>query len=73
MTLELQYQIHSNPNYIRFLREYSYWYKILNRNPASFKDFIYDMKDKYKLKPSDRLNKMLDNISMLQSFIEVLR
>ena len=32
-----------------------------------------DMKDKYKLKPTDKLNKMLENINMLQTFLDVLR
>ena len=73
MTLGLQYQLKTNPNYIKFLREYSYWYKLLNRNPVYFKDFVEDMKDKYKLKPTDRLNKMLENINMLQAFLDVLR
>ena len=73
MTLGLQYQLKNNPNYIKFLREYSYWYKLLNRNPVYFKDFVEDMKDKYKLKPTDRLNKMLENINMLQAFLDVLR
>ena len=73
MTLGLQYQLKTNPNYIKFLREYSYWYKLLSRNPAYFKEFVEDMKDKYKLKPTDRLNKMLENINMLQTFLDVLR
>ena len=73
MTLELQYQLKTNPNYIKFLREYSYWYKFLNRNPAYFKEFVVDMKDKYKLNPSDKLNRMLENINMLQTFLDVLR
>ena len=73
MTLGLQYQLKTNPNYIKFLREYSYWYKLLNRNPAYFKQFVVDMKDKYKLNPSDKLNRMLENINMLQTFLDVLR
>ena len=73
MTLDIQYKIASNPNYQKFLRENSHWYKYLNRNPDSFKDFILDMKDKYHLKPTDKLNKMLDNINMLQMFLDVLK
>ena len=73
MSIDLQYKINSNPTYIRFLRENSYWYKFLNRDPSYFKEFILDMKDKYGLKPTDRLNKMLDNINMLQMFIDVLK
>ena len=56
-----------------FIRENPYWYKRLNRNPNSYKDFIVDMKNKYKLNPSDKFNKMLNNISMIQTFLDVLK
>lgn len=73
MSIDLQYKIASDPNLMRFLREYSYWYKYLNRSDDYFRDFVMDMKDKYGLKVSDRFNKMLDNINMLQMFIDVLK
>ena len=73
MTIDIQYRLSSNPLYIKFIREYSYWYKFLNRNPAYFNDFVKDMKNKYKLNPTDKLNRMLDNINMLQMFIDVLK
>ena len=31
------------------------------------------MKNKYKLNPSDKFNKMLNNISMIQTFLDVLK
>lgn len=73
MNIDLQYQINNNLNYQNFLREHSYWYKYLNRDASYFKDFVSDMKDKYGLKPTDRLNKMLNNINTLQMFIDVLK
>ena len=73
MSIELQYRIANDVNLSRFLKEYSYWYKYLNRSDEYFKDFVFDMKDKYGLKTSDRFNKMLDNISMLQMFIDVFK
>lgn len=73
MRVELQLKINSDPRLKTFIREYPYWYKILNRNPLLFKEFENDMKEKYKLTTSDRLSKTLDNISMLQTFIEVLK
>ena len=36
MTLDLQFKIKNNPNYVRYLREHSEWYKELNRNPNIF-------------------------------------
>ena len=73
MKIDLQYKINSDYNYIKFLRENSYWYKYLNRDPIYFKDFVIDMKDKYGLNFSDKFNKMLDNINMLQMFIDVMK
>ena len=73
MTVEVQLKINSDPGLKSFIRENPIWYKRLNRNPDLFRYFVNDMKDKYKLKPSDRLNKALNNISMLQAFLDVLR
>lgn len=73
MTLDTQFKINSNPNYQRFIRENPIWYKILNRDPLEFKNFVSEVKDKYELKVSDRINKILDNISTLQTFFEVLK
>lgn len=73
MSINLQYKIKNNLMYQKFLRENSIWYKYLNRNPLLFNDFISDMKDKYELKPSDRLNKVLNNISLIQNFLDVLK
>ena len=73
MTTELQIKITNDPMQTSFIRENPYWYKRLNRNPLLFKDFTEDMKDKFKIRPSDRLNKTLENISMIQTFLNVLK
>ena len=73
MNLALQYKINQDKRLKQFLRENSYWYKYLNRSEIYYKDFINDMKDKYKLKPTDRINKMVDNINMISSFLDVLK
>ena len=73
MTYNLQNRINSDINLKRFLRENSYWYKILNRNENAFLEFVDGMKVKYKLTTSDKINRTIDNIGMLQSFLEVLK
>lgn len=73
MTLELQFKIKNNPNYIRYLRENSYWYKILNRNPASFKLFEEEVKEKYGLRPTDKIEKALETFSLIQNMISNLK
>ena len=73
VTYSLQTRINADINLKRFLRENSYWYKILNRNENAFLEFVSDMKVKYKLTTSDKINRTIDNIGMLQSFLEVLK
>lgn len=73
MTFELRNKINSDINLKRFLRENSYWYKILNRNEDAIIDFVREMKIKYKLTTSDKINKTIDNIGMIQSFLEVFK
>ena len=73
MRLDIQYQINQDPRQKQFLRENSYWYKYLNRNSNYYKAFINDMKEKYKLTSADRLNKMMDNINMVRTFLDVLK
>lgn len=73
MRLDIQFKINNDIMLSRFLKEYSYWYKYLNRDPKYFDDFILDMKDKYELKTSDKLNRLMNNINLIQSFIDVFK
>ena len=73
MTIETQLKISSDPMLIRFIREYPIWYKYLNRNPDLFNYMVQDMKEKYKLTSSDRINNALNSIGMLQSLIHYLK
>lgn len=73
MRLDISMKINNEPNLTSFIRDYPIWYKYLNRNPNLFNEFIRDMKDKYKLTTTDRINKTLSNISMLQNLIEILK
>ena len=71
MNINLQYKIKSNPNYIRFLRENSIWYKYLNRNPNYFSQLENEMKIKYKLTPKDKLEKFTQNIDKISQIIDI--
>jgi len=73
MNLNLQYRISQDPRQLSFLRENSYWYKYLNRSELYYKDFIEDMKEKYKLRPTDKLNKIMNDIEMFRTFLDVLK
>ena len=73
MIYDIQYKINNDINLKRFLRENSYWYKELNRNPDNFKYFVEDMKVRYKLTTTDKINRTIDNINMISSFLDVLK
>ena len=69
MTLDLQFKIKNNPNYQRYIRENSHWYKLLNRNPALFSNFEEEVKEKYKLRPTDKIEKILETVEMVQAIV----
>ena len=73
MSFDIYMKINEDPVKKQFLRENSYWYKYLNRSNIYYKDFIKDMREKYKLTTFDRLNKISNDINMFKSFIEVLK
>lgn len=73
MNLSLQYKINQDPRQHQFLRENSHWYKYLNRSEVYYKDFINEMRKQYKLTASDKLNKMMENINMVSTLLDVLK
>jgi len=73
MNLDTQFKLKNNPLYIKYLRENSYWYKMLNREPNSFIKFEEELKKNYKLRPEDRLNKALDYIEMIEMVMSTLK
>ncbi|MBQ9071783.1 MAG: hypothetical protein IJY25_01310 [Bacilli bacterium] len=72
MTLDVQFKLKSNPLYIKYLHENSYWYKILNRDPSMFNEFVEEVKTNYKLRPSDKINKMLSTFEMVSAIVSSL-
>lgn len=73
MTLDIQMKLYSNPNYKRYIREHSIWYKILNRDPQAFKMFEERVKDDYKLRTTDKLKKTLDTIELVENILTTLK
>ena len=73
MDIKTQLIIRSNPNIYRFLREASYWYKYLNRDPNSIKEIEKAMKTKYKLTAEDRLEKLNRSMGLIHNFMSVLK
>jgi len=73
MTLDLQFKLKSNPLFIKYLHENSYWYKILNRDPEMFNEFVQEVKKNYKLRPSDRINEAINTFEMITSIFSALK
>lgn len=73
MRLDIQLKLKSDPNYITYLHNNSYWYKILNRNPEYIEEFIKEVKKNYKLRKTDKISKTLDMVEMLENIISTLK
>lgn len=73
MTLDVQFKLKNNPLFIKYLHENSYWYKILNRDPYMFNDFVEEVKKNYKLRTSDKINEALNTFEMLSNIFTALK
>lgn len=73
MDIKTIHQIKTNPLLHSYLRVDSSWYKSLNRNPESIVDLERVAKKYFKLTFSDRLQKFVENMEMISSFIDVLK
>ena len=73
MTLEVQFKLKSNPLFIKYLHENSYWYKILNREPDMFNEFVNEVKKNYKLRTSDKINEAINTFEMISSIFSALK
>lgn len=73
MTNEVNNKLKSNPLYIKYLREHSYYYKLLNRNPNLINGFIEEAKKEYKLRSIDRISKLSDYMDLFSSIVSNLK
>ena len=73
MTTETLIAIRNNPYYYQFLRENSHWYKALNRDINNLKLMEEEVKNYYKLNFADRLNDLNNKISMLRTFMDIMK
>ena len=73
MTTETLIAIRNNPYYYHFLRENSSWYKALNRDINNLKLMEEEVKNHYKLNMSDKLADLNKKISMLRTFMDIMK
>lgn len=73
MNLILQKKLMEDEKMAELLKQNSYWFKNLNRKEESYKDFIQEMKVKYNLRVTDKINEAIDNIDLISSILETLK
>jgi hypothetical protein len=70
MTLDVIFKINKDENLHRYLRENSYWYKLLNRDPKLINKMNEDMKKAYKLTLEDKVSDLTSKINLIKGFID---
>ena len=73
MQIKVQYILNSDPYLKRYLRENSHYYKDLIRNPNFIRELNALMKQAYKLNFPAKLDKLKEDISMLNTVMDILK
>lgn len=73
MELDLIMKIKNDKKMYDLLKLNSYWIKELNRNPDSYKRFVAEMKAKYRLRATDKINNAIDNIDLITTVLNTLK
>ena len=73
MNLECIVRIKNDAMIQKYIRENSYWYKILNRNPSMLNELIDEMKKEYKLTTADKINEISDKLDLIKAFMNALK
>ncbi len=58
---------------IKYLRENSNWYKLLNRDANSVDKMIEQMKEKYGLRFKDKVEKAKTSLDLINAFMAVTK
>ena len=73
MDYQVQYILNQNYYLKRFLRENSWYYKNIIRNPNFINNLNEIMKKEYKLTFPDRIEKIKNDLNMFNSVMSVLK
>ena len=73
MNLETQFKLKNNSLLQKYVRENSYWYKLLNRNPELIVKMNEEMKQKYKLTTTDKINDLSEKIDLIKTFMSMIK
>lgn len=72
MNRDLLLYIKSKKNYYNYLKENSYFIKQINRE-NDIKTFSNFIKEKYRLRTTDRISDVIDNIDLINNVLETLK
>lgn len=73
MEILVQQKLFEDKKMDAFLKQNSYWIKNLNRNGENYKYFVSAMKEKYRLKATDRISDAIDNIDLISGILDTLK
>lgn len=73
MILNVQFELKSNPSYLEFLRNNSYWYKTLTRDPSKIIEFKKQVKEFQKKQKLNRFTSAIEYIEMFQTVMSSLK
>jgi site-specific recombinase len=68
----LQSQIQSNLKMYEYLKQNSYYFKLLDQGRINYATFVRDMKEKYKERITDKIDDAMDKINLVSSVLDVL-
>ena len=73
MEIPLQMKIKNTKNYYEYLKENSFFFKELNRNSSNFHNFENYVKNKYRLKMTDKIEDAYNTVEILSSILKTLK
>lgn len=73
MEINVQMAIKNKKNFYKYLMENSFWIKDLNRDSANLNKFAEYVKEKYRLRVSDKFSDAIDNVNLLSNVIDALK
>ena len=73
MRIDIWMRLEHDPKMMKYLKENSTWYKYLNRNPLNYNKFVSAMKEQYKVRTTDKINGLIDNIDTVSSILNILK
>lgn len=73
MRLDLQNKLAQDPKMSSYLKQNSEWYKYLNRNPLNYDKFVKTMKEQYKIRATDKIEEVIENIDLVSNILNVLK